>query len=126
MIAWPYTAELHPAGTLGEAAAQRPTQHRAAHPIVTTEHIQRAYTQLHRADWPPLDVMERFARQYAIVTARACSLAHGHTLPAEPTGAPAPGPAPSARANGHTERRRRDDAAGAIDLKRAAAGDRDD
>lgn len=95
-------------------------------PIVTTEHIQRAYTQLQRADWPPLDVMERFARQYAIVTARASALAHGHTLPAEPTAAPQPAPAYSARALGHTERRRRDDLSGAVDLKRRAAGDNDE
>lgn len=124
MIAWPYSAELHPAGSLGEASAQRPVQPRAERPIVTTEHIQRAYTQLHRPDWPPLDVMERFARQYAIVTARACSLAHGRTLPDEPVAAPAP--CSSARALGHTERRRRDDQPAPLDLKSRAAGERDE
>lgn len=91
--------------------------------IVTTEHIQRAYAQLRRPDWPPLDEMERWARQMAIVSARASSLAHGVTLPAEPAAAPAPACSP--RALGPTERRRRDDAAG-LDFKSRAAGERDD
>lgn len=95
-------------------------------PIVTTDHVQRAYAQLRRADWPPLDVMVRFAKQMAIVNARASSLAHGHVLPAEPTAAPAPAPAHSARALCRTERRRRDDQPQGLDLKRLASGERAD
>ncbi|MFG6413828.1 hypothetical protein ACG02S_07930 [Roseateles sp. DC23W] len=91
-------------------------------PVVTPEHTQRAYAQLRRADWPPLDEMARWAKQYAIVTARASSLAHGRTLPPEPAAAPAPAPA-SPRALGRTERRRRDDRAQAFDARAAAAGE---
>ncbi len=95
-------------------------------PIVTTEHMRRAYAQLCKSDWPSFDEMQRLATQFAVVRGRAVSIASGHALPPEPTGAPAPAPPCSRRTQGHTERRRRDDAAGAIDLKRAAAGDRDD
>lgn len=91
-------------------------------PIVTTDHIQRAYAQLRKADWPPLDEMQRMATQMAIVRSRACALANGRPLPAEPLAA-APAPrSPSPRALGHTERRRRDDQA--IDLKSRAAGEK--
>lgn len=99
-------------------------------PIVTPEHVKRAYAQLRRPDWPPLDEMARLAKQYAIVSARASSLAHGQTIPPEPVAAPvaAATALPSAygaRALGHTERRRRADM-DAIDLKSRAAGERDD
>lgn len=59
-------------------------------PIVTPEHTERAYAQLRRPDWPPLDEMARWARQYAVITARASSLAHGQTLPPEPNAASVP------------------------------------
>lgn len=94
------------------------------HAIVTTEHIQRAYAQLHRPDWPGLDEMQRMATQMAIVRARACALAHGHALPTEPTARLAPATPPAANALGRTPHRRRTD--GATDIKRLAAGDRDD
>lgn len=98
-----------------------------AAPIVTTEHMQRAYAQLRRPDWPTFEDMQRLAIQFAIVRSRACDLANGRPLPPEPTGAPARAlAAPSARANGQTERRRRDDHLPAVDFKSRAAGERDD
>lgn len=94
-------------------------------PIVTTDHMQRAYAQLRKTDWPSFEEMQRLAMQFAIVRGRAVDLAHGRTLPPEPTGAAAPAPRPaSPRALGHTERRRRDDSA--VDLKSRAAGERHD
>lgn len=96
-------------------------------PIVTTDHMQRAYAQLRRPDWPSYEEMYRLFTQFSIVRARAVDIAHGRTLPPEPTGAPAPAPGrASARALGHTERRRRDDRALQVDLKCRAAGERDE
>jgi hypothetical protein len=95
--------------------------------IVTAEHLQRAYAQLRRPDWPDLDEMNRVAKQMAIVRARACALAHGQALPNEPVARHAPATlAASSRPLCPTERRRRDDHFPAIDLKSRAAGERDD
>lgn len=101
-----------------------------ATPVVTHEHIERAYAQLRRADWPSLAEMQRWAALFGVVRGRAVSMAHGHTLPQEPAAASAAAPNPSARATGRTERqqhlkRRRDDAP-RFDHKRAAAGERPD
>ncbi|MFY8017850.1 MAG: hypothetical protein ACOVN9_07015 [Inhella sp.] len=95
--------------------------------MVTTDHIERAYAQLRRADWPSLAEMQRWATQFAVVRGRAVSMAHGKPLPQEPAAAGAPQPI-SPRAAGHTERqlqRRRIDAP-QFDHKRAAAGERPD
>lgn len=98
-------------------------------PVVTHEHIERAYAQLRRQDWPSLADMQRWATLFAVVRGCAVSMAHGRPLPPEPTAA-APLPAASARAAGLTQRlqRRRDDAPTglAFDGKRAAAGERPD
>lgn len=94
-------------------------------PVVTAEHIERAYAQLRRPDWPSLPDMQRWAAQFGVVRGRAVLMAHGQTLPHEPVAAP---PAlPSPRAAGRTERqqqqhRRRDDTT-RFDPKLAAAGD---
>lgn len=100
-------------------------------PVVTQEHMQRAYAQLRRPDWPALDDMQRYTALYGVVRVRAVTMARGQTLPAEPTAAAAaPQGTTSLRANGQTERlqRRRDDTPRAqpFDHKRAAAGERPD
>lgn len=103
--------------------------------VVTDEHLQRAFEQARRADWPPtlheLLIAEARAK---LVQGLAQRLANGQGITAA-LDAAAPAPAPlrrsdypsrpaSPRALGHTERRRRDDRA--VDLKSRAAGEKDE
>lgn len=104
---------------------------RPSDPVVTHQHIERAYAQLRRPDWPSLAEMQRWAAQYGVVRGRAVLMAHGQPLPHEPAAAAAPAlpqALASARATGQTERlqRRRDDPPRFFDHKRAAAGERPD
>lgn len=107
---------------------------------VTQEHLQRAFELARRPDWPAtLGELLAAARQAALVQGLAQRIANGlgMTLPHDPTelaDQPAAEPVPlrawdyparlsGTRAGGQTERRRRD---AGVDLKRLAAGDRDD
>ncbi len=105
-------------------------------PAVTDEHVQRAFELLRRADWPAtLQALLAAARQAALVEGLARRLAAGQGMapPVDPTqpqhAVPLrawdyPPRRTGERAAGLTERRRRHDSG--PDLKRAAAGDRDD
>lgn len=107
---------------------------------VLPEHLQRAFDMARRPDWPAtLPELLAAARQAALVQGLAQRLANGlgMTLPNDPTelaDTPAAAPMPlrawdyparltGTRADGQTERRRRDTG---VDLKRLAAGDSDD
>lgn len=109
----------------------------------TAEHQQRAFELLHRPDWPAHTLADLLAvaRHIAMVNGLAQRLANGHgiSLPANPTDlADQAPPSPTLRAcdfpprrsgnraAGQTERRRRDSRIDGPDLKRMAAGDRDD
>jgi len=104
-------------------------------PVVTNDHLQRAFEQARRPDWPPTlhELLTAVARA-KLVQGLAQRLAKGQGMSAaldevEPAPPPLrrsdfPPRPPSARALGHTERRRRDDQG--VDLKSRAAGERED
>ncbi len=77
---------------------------------VTDAHLQRAYAQMRKPDWPPLDALCDAAKRYALVRARATALANGQVLPPEPAGAspPTTRPAPAAAPHALPQRRRDD------------------
>lgn len=105
---------------------------------VLPEHLQRAFDMARRPDWPAtLAELLAAARQAALVQGLAQRLANGKgmTLPNDPAELADSPTAPlrawdyparlgGSRVTGQTERRRRD--ASGVDLKRLAAGDRDD
>jgi hypothetical protein len=111
------------------------------HNTVTQEHLQRAFELARRPDWAQTTLADLLtaARHMALVQGLAQRLANGHgtTLAPQPTALadqPAPETVPlrcwdyparrsGARPAGPTERRRTD---AGPDIKRIAAGDRDD
>ncbi|KQY83722.1 hypothetical protein [Pelomonas sp. Root1444] len=109
--------------------------------VITTEHLQRAFDLARRPDWPTdltLAELMVYARRAALVQGLALRLSKGQstTLPHAPSSLADCPPEPvrlrasdyptSARTNGLTERRRRDDRTPALDLKRLASGERAD
>lgn len=90
---------------------------------LTHEHIERAYAQLRRFDWPTLAELERCHKLYLAVRGQAVNVASGKPLPPEPVSRIPPLPqalAPPARA------RRRDDTPSGpmpFDPRAAASGE---
>ncbi|MEJ1935291.1 hypothetical protein WDZ92_34280, partial [Nostoc sp. NIES-2111] len=48
------------------------------------DHIERAYAQMRRHDWPPLAELERCHNLYLAVRGQAVNVAAGKPLPPEP------------------------------------------
>ncbi len=97
----------------------------------TEENRQEAFRYLHGADWPAtLHDLRMAAARLSLVEGKARSIANGGSTSREDLSGPITASLPQAqagaRATGRTERRRRDDLAGAIDLKSRAAGEKDD
>ena len=79
-------------------------------PDVTPEHLQRAYAQLRKPNWPTLEQMREAYVQFGVVRARAVALANGKVLPPEPVAAPPPEARPAPKpAPQPSPQRRRDD-----------------
>ncbi|RZL32867.1 MAG: hypothetical protein EOP35_19205 [Rubrivivax sp.] len=104
------------------------------HPIEPSlQHFEDAFARMHKAEWPvhSLAELSHAARLYGLVSGSAHRLANGHQLVtteaevAGPITNPRPARAAPPRAAGPTyPHRRRDD--DGVDMKRRAAGDRDD
>lgn len=95
----------------------------------THEQLLDAFTRVRGDDWPAdLRALQLAVARMTLVEAAAKALARGQRVLARQapldTAPPLPSRPSSTRALGHTERLRRH--GDAVDLKRLAAGDRDD